>query len=230
MSKFFKGIAKVVKNIGKGLKKVFKKIIKSKVFKIVLIAVAVYFGGVALGLWGGGAAGAGGVVGSIAPTATTAVAPLATTASAPLATTATGLSTAAQTSAALTAAPAATTAGSLAATTGEISAAILGGGETVAAPSFLSTIGSGISSGAKAVGGFLQANPLLASTGLTALSSALSPDEMEIIQAQEDARKREFEAGLAARRENLTGFNTLPLLHQARGNVTSLRDRRIGGL
>ena len=44
MSKFFKGIAKVVKNIGKGIKKVFKKVVKSKIFKIVLIAVAIYFG------------------------------------------------------------------------------------------------------------------------------------------------------------------------------------------
>ena len=60
IKKIFKGIKKVFKKITK----VVKKIVKSKLFKVVAIGVALYFGGAALGAWGGissgGAASAAG--------------------------------------------------------------------------------------------------------------------------------------------------------------------------
>ncbi len=235
MSKVFKGIGKVVKNIGRGIKKVFKKVIKSKLFKIALVAVAVYFGGAALGLWGSGGAAAGAGAAAV-PGASTASAGLATTAASTAAPTVAattgvgaGLATGAEVSAALTAAPSViaptvTAGGAGLATAGEVAGALTAT-EAAAAPSFLAQLGTG----AKAVGSFMQANPLLTAVGMQGISSALSPDEEDLLRAQEDMRKREFESGLEARRQNLTGFNTLPLLHQTRGNVTSLRDRRLGG-
>lgn len=227
MSKIFKGIAKAVKNIVKGVKKVFKKIVKSKLFKVVLIAVAIYFGGAALGLWGGGGAAAGAGAGAVVtPVVTTAPATVAATTG--TATTGAGLATASEVSGVLTAAtPTATVAGAGTsaglATAGEVATALTAA-PAAAAPSFLTTIGSGV----KAAGAFVQANPLVTAMGMQGLSSALAPDEMELLEAREDSRKREFEAVLASRRENLTGFSTLPLLHQTRDTVTSLRDRRRG--
>lgn len=239
MSKFFKGIAKVVKNIGKGIKKVFKKVVKSKLFKVALVAVAVYFGGAALGLWGGaGATGAAtaAVGGTVAPAATTAAATtslaapvstatLAATTAAPITTA--GLATGAEVAGALTAAaPAASTIGA-----GVASATEIAGALTTAAPaagagsSFLSSLATG----AKAVGGFVKANPLAASMGLNAISSAMAPDELDLIEAREDSRAREFDQALTARRQNLTGFNTLPLLHQATGTGNRVQNRRTGG-
>lgn len=236
MSKFFKGVAKVVKNIGKGIKKVFKKVVKSKLFKIALVAVAVYFGGAALGLWGGaGATGAAtAAVGATAPAATTAAATslaapvstatLAATTAAPVAAAGSGI--ASTTAAALTAAPVASTVGA-----GVASATEIAGALTTAAPaagagsSFLSSLATG----AKAVGGFVKANPLAASMGLNAISSAMAPDELDMIEANEESRAREFDQALTARRQNLTGFNTLPLLHKATGRGERIQNRRTGG-
>ena len=53
MSKVFKGVKKAVKKVVKGVKKVFKKVWESPLGKILLIAAAIYTGGVALGAWGG---------------------------------------------------------------------------------------------------------------------------------------------------------------------------------
>lgn len=237
MSKFFKGIAKVFKSIGKGIKKVFKKVVKSKIFKVVLIAVAVYFGGVALGLWGGaGAAGTGGLAAAGTGTATTTAGTgiaAASTAAAPTVaatTTGAGIATGAEVSAALVGTPTAAVSagggvGAGLATTGEIATALTAT-EAVAAPSFLSTLGTG----AKAVGSFMKANPLITAMGMQGISAALAPDEMDLLKEQENIRQREFDAALNSRRENLTGFNTLPLLHQARGEFSSLRDRRLQGI
>ncbi|PCJ39202.1 MAG: hypothetical protein COA71_14430 [SAR86 cluster bacterium] len=52
MSKILKGIGGAVKNIFKGVKKVFKKVVGSKLGKIALAALVVYTGGVGFGLWG----------------------------------------------------------------------------------------------------------------------------------------------------------------------------------
>lgn len=235
MSKFFKGVAKVVKNIGKGIAKVFKKVVKSKIFKVALVAVAVYFGGAALGLWGG--AGATGAA-TAAVGSTAAPAAAATSLAAPVST---------ATLAATTAAPVAATSSGLASTTG-IASALTGTAAPIAsgvatateiassltaAAAPAATTGGGflssLTSGAKAVGSFVKANPLAASMGLNALASATSPDELDMIEAQEAARKREFEQTLESRRENLTGFNTLPLLHQAQGTGTLVQNRRTGG-
>lgn len=55
---FFSGFKKFVKSVFKGAKKVFKKVTKvikkvtsSKIFKVVAIGAALYFGGAALGYW-----------------------------------------------------------------------------------------------------------------------------------------------------------------------------------
>ena len=48
MSKLLKGIAKGVRSIGRGLKKVFKKITSSTIGKVLLFAAAVYVGGLAI--------------------------------------------------------------------------------------------------------------------------------------------------------------------------------------
>lgn len=234
MSKFFKGIAKVAKKIGKGIKKVFKKVVKSKIFKIALVAVAVYFGGAALGLWGGAGGAAATTAAAVAPaavapgavatTAAAAAAPAAAATTGVAATTGAGLATVAETSAALTAAaPVAATTGAGIATASEVAGALTAT-EAVAAPSLLAQVGAG----AKAVGTFMQANPIATTMAMQGVSSALAPDEGELMQEQEEIRRREFEADLASRRSNLTGYNTLPLLHQAR-DARSLRSKRLGG-
>ena len=64
MSKIVKGIGRGLKKIGKGLKKVFKKVTSSKFFKVALAAVAIYTGFQAIqGMMQAGA-GAGGVSGA----------------------------------------------------------------------------------------------------------------------------------------------------------------------
>lgn len=54
MSKIVKGVGRGLKKIGKGLKKTFKKLTKSTVGKILVGVVALHFGGVMLNAWGGG--------------------------------------------------------------------------------------------------------------------------------------------------------------------------------
>lgn len=79
-SKIWKGIKSAGKSIVKGVKKVFKatkkiwdKFRKSTIGKVIMVAAAVYFGGVALGAWGGSgtaaAATATSTLGAAAPTA-----------------------------------------------------------------------------------------------------------------------------------------------------------------
>ena len=62
MSKIVKGVGKAAKKVFSGIKKVFKKIWETPIGKIVLIAAAVYFGGVLIQ----GLASAGGAAGSAA--------------------------------------------------------------------------------------------------------------------------------------------------------------------
>jgi hypothetical protein len=76
MSKVAKGIGKAVSGVARGVKKVFNKVVGSKLGKIVLIAAAIYFGGVALGAWGGPVAGAGAPVVTATPAWTAAGAEL----------------------------------------------------------------------------------------------------------------------------------------------------------
>jgi hypothetical protein len=51
MSKVAKGIGKAVSGFVGGVKKVFKKVVSSKLGRIILIAAAVYYGGAAFDMW-----------------------------------------------------------------------------------------------------------------------------------------------------------------------------------
>ncbi|MCP4089911.1 MAG: hypothetical protein GY746_08965 [Gammaproteobacteria bacterium] len=53
--KIWKGVKKIGKKIVSGVKKVWDKFRKSGIGKAIMVAAAVYFGGVALGAWGGAA-------------------------------------------------------------------------------------------------------------------------------------------------------------------------------
>lgn len=66
MSKVVKGIGKGIKKIGQGIGKAFQKVTSSKAFKIAVGAAAIYFGGAALGNFGG----LGNLMGSLTGTIT----------------------------------------------------------------------------------------------------------------------------------------------------------------
>lgn len=158
-----------LKKIGKGIKKVFKavgkvvkKVVKSKIFKIALIAAAVYFGGTALmAAYGSTAAAAGG----------TAAATAGSTAASTAGTTA--LSTGTMGSAATTVgagsispmAAAGGTIGSGAAATTAASAIspMAAMGTTTAASAGGSGILGSLTAGAKAVGSFAAKHPMITS-------------------------------------------------------------------
>lgn len=58
----FKGVGKVVKKAWKGV----KKFASSKIGKLALVGATIYFGGAALGAWGGGSGAAAGTAGQLA--------------------------------------------------------------------------------------------------------------------------------------------------------------------
>lgn len=60
VKKAFKSVTNIVKEVGSKLNSVRKKVMKSKIFKVALVAATVYFGGAALmSVMGGGTAAAG---------------------------------------------------------------------------------------------------------------------------------------------------------------------------
>ncbi len=178
MSKFAKGIGKAVKNILKGLKKGFKAVFKSPVGKILLIAAAVYSGGVALGAWGGaaGATGAASAAGAAGATGGTAAAGATGAGAATTAGVGSGITTG------LGATGISTGVGTGVASTGAAGAL---SSLTPATQGFLSTAGSGLLSAGKGLATYAEANPLLASVALQGLSGALASDP-----AEEEAKRR----------------------------------------
>lgn len=76
MSKVVKGVFKGAKKLLKGVGKAIKKIVKSDLFKVAAAGALIYFGGSALGAWGGGggAATAGTATGTTTAGAGTATA------------------------------------------------------------------------------------------------------------------------------------------------------------
>ena len=188
MSKIIKGLKKIEKKIFKFTKKVFKKVASSTIGKVILAAVAIYTGGVLLGAWGSGGplSGLFGAWGGGAAATTAATASTGTTVAAAEGLTAAGMAEAA-------AAPLVTE-GTLAAATNAGLTSTFGAVAGTAAPTVAASSGvlSSIGAGIKAAGTWAEANPLLASTALKGVASALSPDEEDMLRLQEDARRRRF--------------------------------------
>jgi hypothetical protein len=173
MSGIIKGIKKVAKGIFKGAKKIFKKITSSTIGKVLIGAAVIYTGGVLLGSWGqtgplSSMFGAWGG-GTAAGTA--------------------GLGS--------PAAPAvAATAGGAALPPAAAGAATIAGGAALP-PATLgaATQTGGILSG---VSQWAQANPLLATAGLQGISSALAPDEEDMLRLREEARQERYSSLIGA--------------------------------
>lgn len=167
MSKIVKGVRRAVGKVFKTVKKTFKAITKSTIGKVALAAAAIYFGGVALGQWGGAgstAAGAGsGVAGA------TEAATLAGT---------TG-TTAATTTAATTAGAGAAGAGAAGA-----SAASAGAGLGGAAGGVATEVAK------KGIISSFLGNPVVQMAAAGGISSAFSPDAMDIEREREKAENR----------------------------------------
>lgn len=178
VKKIFKGVAKIVKKTFKRVAKVFKavakygkKFLKSKLGKALMIGVAIYFGGAALGAWGStGSAGA--LAGSTA--GTTLGAPAVVTSAVPalvpeIATTALGAAT--------TAAPVV-----------ELAAASALPG-SVAAGAAPGLVESAVSLG-QAAGGWMTANPAITVAAAQGVQAALAPDPYEEARKAEEERRR----------------------------------------
>lgn len=199
-------MASFFKKLFKGVKKAFKKIVKSDLFKVVLIAAAIYTGGAALGAWGG-AAGAGGAAGGVAGAAGSAAggaagAGAATGAATGVAGAGSGAVAGATTGAATGATTGAVTGATTGAATGVGSGiGATGGGVagTTALPEIVMTetakkgILSSAMQGAKSVGTFIEANPKASAMMMNAASSAMSPDETEILEEQERIRRERYQ-------------------------------------
>ena len=181
----FSKIGHAVKKIFKGIVKVVKKVFESKLFKIVLIAAAIYFGGVALGAWGTAptAAGAAGEA-AVAANGTTAIA--GGTGEAALAGGASGDALAANAGAAAgnaagaSSAAEAATAAKTAATAADAagSSAFVNQAAEVA-PSLGAKIAAGASKAAGAIGSYASAHPEVAAMVAGGLAGMGKRDEVD---------------------------------------------------
>jgi hypothetical protein len=168
----FKGVAKVVKKVFKGV----KEFASSKLGKVLIGAAAIYFGGAALGAWGGGSAAATSTAATQLASTTIPTA-AAGTAAAGTAATAAELGTLA--SSGLTGA----SAGSLA--TGMGNLAVTGAG-TAANTGLMSQIASGASAAAK----YAAANPAVTLAGGQVASSLFAPSQAQTAEEMEELRRK----------------------------------------
>jgi hypothetical protein len=152
----FKGVAKVVKKVVKGV----KKFASSKLGKGLMLAAAVYFGGAALGAWGGG-----GTAGTTLGTATE----LASST----------IPTAAEIGTAATSGLTSTAGSTIASGIGDL--AVTG----ATSPGLISQIASGAASAGKWIG----ANPELAIAGGQIASSMFTPSEAQTAEELERVRQ-----------------------------------------
>lgn len=246
-------MSKVIKSVGK----VIKKIVKSKVFKVVLIAAAIYLGGAALGAWnsafpavngalvqGGATAGAGSGAALGASTTSAAAGGVNATALAGGSSTATGFSAGGITStAAGNALPAAANAGF---TAGGVSSTVAGTGSVVApgvaagtAAGTVATTTAGAAGTAAAKTGiisqmmsgglkFAADNPIPAAMMVSGIAGAGSPDEIDLMREQQKRNDEDRE-----RREENTDVSdiTMPKYRQAELSYNSTgQDVFNGGL
>jgi hypothetical protein len=175
MSGIVKGIKKVAKGIFKGVKKVFKKITSSTIGKVLIAAAVIYTGGVLFGQWGATGPlssihGAWGGAGAAGAPGLGVGTPSAIPAAAPITTVAGGAGLP-----------------SLGATT-------VAGGAALP-PLGAATQAGGVLSG---ISQWAQANPLLVTAGLQGISSALSPDEEDMLRLREEARKERYSSLIGA--------------------------------
>lgn len=242
-------MSKVIKGVGK----VIKKIVKSKAFKIVLIAAAIYLGGAALGAWntpfasvngafvgGGTTAGAGSGAAIGASTTSAAAGGANATALAGGASTTAGFSAGGVTSTvAGNALPAAANAGF---TAGGVSSTVAGTGSVVApgvAAGTVATTTAGAAGTAVAKTGiisqmmsgglkFAADNPIPAAMMVSGIAGAGSPDEIDLMREQQKRNDEDRE-----RREENTDVSdiTMPKYRQAELSYNSTgQDVFNGGL
>lgn len=188
-------MANFLKKIFKGVGKIFRKVVKSPLFKVVMLAAAIYTGGAAMGAWGGGGgaaaaggAAAGGAAAGTAAGTSTAAAASAGAADAGLAGAATEAGTAAGAAGAAE--------GVAAASVPEISTAAGAAGGTAipAATTAANTAATNgfLNNAIKGVGSYVEKNPMASAMMFNAASSALSPDEMDVMREQERIRRDRY--------------------------------------
>jgi hypothetical protein len=168
-------MANFLKKIFKHVTKVFKKVISSKLFKVALIAAAIYTGGAALGAWGGGAgAGTAAAAGTTAA-GTTAGATAGEVAAANMSLVGGGEAVGGM-----------GTAGGLTAT----EQAVLDAG---AKKGIIGNVIKGIGDAAGKVGGFVEKHPMASAMGANAIASATSQDEEDLLKEQERIRRSRYQ-------------------------------------
>lgn len=234
--KIGKGLKSIVKGVGKVFRsvgRVVKKVVGSKLGKFLLIAAAIWLGGAAIGMWNSGfAAIDGALVASGAGAATPAAAELATAAggsaaagSGATAGAAAGGAGAAGASPFLAQGAAGTTAGVGAGTAaspfGAAAAAPVAAGSPFAAPAvaaapatttvgastgaggFMSAAGKAVSGAAK----WMEANPIPTLLGGQMLASAMTPDQIDLMEEERRLAEQARQAA-NARLEGVGGVNT----------------------
>ena len=196
ITKPFKKIWKGIKKITKKSWKATKKFVKSKIGKLIIAAVVIYFTAGAGAAWlagSGAAAGAGAaagttVAGGAAGTAAagTAAAGTAAAGTAAAGTAAAGTA-AAGTAAAGTAAAGTAAAGTAAAGTAAAGTAAAG---TAAAGTAAAGTAGGIGGALSTAGSWMAANPMATMIGGQMLSSAMAPSEADQYEEMMKARRR----------------------------------------
>lgn len=205
-------LKKYKKNPLKEIKRDFKDVTSTTIGKVVVAAVLIYFGGVLFTgsmTWGAGAAtgsaasnlaaGAaagetvattGGVVGAGTGVGTGAGAGVGAGVGSSASGAGVGGATAYGTGAATNAGYGSVAAETLAAegaaaTASGVTGAGAGAATEVAAPSILGSVNSGLATGANAVAGFVEANPMASAMMLNAAAGATGDDEMDLAEEKE---------------------------------------------
>ncbi len=192
MSGIIKSVRKAIRTVGsgakkiiKGVKKVFKKVASSTIGKVILAALVIYTGGVVMGAWGStgpmsGIYGAWG--GGVATSAGGVTSAAAGAGGVP--------SGASALSSVASAMPAATQAGGAGLIAAETAATVGTGIGAVQQPAqgFLASAGETLTGAAD----WMEKHKLATAIGFKGLSSALSPDEEDLIRMQEESRKRRW--------------------------------------
>lgn len=227
MAKVFKGVGKAIKGVVNGVKKVFKKVIESKIGKALLIGATIYLGGAALGMWNAAGPFAG-INGALVGGKSTAAATAAQSSSAAAQVASAGttaqlapgagvLAPGAGGGATMAAAPSAgqalissavpQVAGGTAANTafGATTAAATGGtaagvmapgglgaaSEGAAAKGILNRLLAGSAEKLTKAAGFAEAHPYATAMALNATSAMFSPDQVDVMQMQQDREDEE---------------------------------------
>jgi hypothetical protein len=171
MANFFDKLKKFNKKIWKKTTKFLKRVVKSKAFKVVLAAAAIYFGGAAMGWWGQGANAAGTGVSTLANSGGTSL-----------------LSGGTGNIAALDSA----VGGVVEAGTAGLGGAGLGGTGSVIPTTNLVTQAAPTGLLGKA-GAYAAENPLASAMALQAVGNMAAPDEKDLMEEQERIRRESWQ-------------------------------------